>query len=127
AGRTPQLEPVGTSFRRWAERLAAAAVDPVREAELPTWTAILDGPDPHLSRPALDPARDTDGTARTLSLSLPADRTTLLLTDVPAAFHAGVNDVLLAGFAVAVADWRRRRGLGEDTGVLLDLEGHGRE
>ncbi|MEE1805986.1 condensation domain-containing protein, partial [Streptomyces sp. BE133] len=48
AGRTPQLEPVGTSFRRWAERLAAAAVDPVREAELPTWTAILDGPDPQL-------------------------------------------------------------------------------
>ncbi|WP_455678742.1 amino acid adenylation domain-containing protein, partial [Streptomyces atratus] len=127
AGRTVQLEPVGTSFRRWAERLAAAAVDPVREAELPTWTAILDGPDPQLSRIPHDFERDTVDTARAVSMSLPTQWTAPLLSSVPAAFHAGVNDVLLAGFAVAVADWRRRRGLGEDTGVLLDLEGHGRE
>ena len=33
-----------------------------------------------------------------------------LLTRVPAAFHGGINDVLLTALAVAVADWCRRRG-----------------
>lgn len=51
------------------------------------------------------------------------DVTGPLLTDVPAAFHGRVNDVLLTGLALAVAEWR-----GEDrTAVLVDLEGHGRE
>ncbi|MGJ3561509.1 hypothetical protein ACR6C2_37680 [Streptomyces sp. INA 01156] len=57
----------------------------------------------------------------------PADRTEPLLADVPAAFHGGINDVLLTGLALAVAQWRHRRGLGEDGAVLVDLEGHGRE
>ncbi len=33
-----------------------------------------------------------------------------LLTEVPAAFHGRVNDVLLTGLALAVAEWRRERG-----------------
>ena len=35
--------------------------------------------------------------------------TAALLTAVPAAFHGGINDVLLTGLVLAVADWRRRR------------------
>ena len=50
-----------------------------------------------------------------------------MLTRVPAAFHGGINDVLLTGLAVAIADWCRRRGRGASPAVLLDLEGHGRE
>ena len=50
---------------------------------------------------------------------------------VPTAFHGGINDVLLSGLVLAVADWRRRhrRGAAVDQGhgLLLDLEGHGRE
>ena len=63
--------------------------------------------------------------------------TAALLTRVPAVFHGGINDVLLSGLALAVADWCRRRervviGLSGHAGpggaaVLLDLEGHGRE
>ena len=34
--------------------------------------------------------------------------TEALLTRVPAAFHGGINDVLLTGLALAVADWCRR-------------------
>ena len=33
-----------------------------------------------------------------------------LLTRVPAAFHGGINDVLLTGLVVAIADWCRRHG-----------------
>src|SRR5690606_5096346 len=50
-----------------------------------------------------------------------------LLTRLPALFHGGVNDVLLTAFALAVADWRERHGLGRGEAVLVDLEGHGRE
>ena len=53
-----------------------------------------------------------------------------MLTRVPAAFHGGINDVLLTGLVLAVAQWRRRQGWqrsDESSAVLLDLEGHGRE
>ena len=59
-------------------------------------------------RSRLDPARDTLGTAGHLTLTLPAAVTQALLTRVPAAFHGGINDVLLTGLALAVADWCRR-------------------
>ena len=44
-----------------------------------------------------------------------------------AAFHGGINDVLLAGLALAVVEWCRRRGRGGSSGVVVDVEGHGRE
>ncbi|WP_405719246.1 non-ribosomal peptide synthase/polyketide synthase [Streptomyces sp. NBC_01537] len=129
AGRIPVPDPVEVSFRRWSELLRARAADPAREDELPLWTsALADGATLPLSRP-LDPARDTVATTRYLSMTLPADITGPLLSSVPAAYGATVNDVLLTGFALAVADWRRDV-LGETeagSAVLVDLEGHGRE
>ncbi len=127
AGRAPELEPVPTSLRTWSERLARAALEPARTAELPLWQRILDGPDPLLTDRPLDPGQDVYRTNRTLTLTLPPEVTEPLLTTVPAAFHAGANDVLLTGLALAVAAWRQQRGLGDGTDVLLDLEGHGRE
>ena len=62
-----------------------------------------------------------------LTLMLPAAITGALLTRVPAAFHGGINDVLLTGLAVALAQWCRRRRRGSGHAVLLDVEGHGRE
>ena len=49
-----------------------------------------------------------------------------MITSVPAAFHGGVDDVLLAALGIAVTAWRRRRGT-ETSQLLVDLEGHGRE
>ncbi|MBO2436066.1 amino acid adenylation domain-containing protein [Actinomadura nitritigenes] len=121
------LDPVPTSFRRWAQRLVAEASDPSRTAELPLWEDVLATPDPVLGARPLAPKTDTFGTARHLTLALPADVTGPLLTDVPAAFHGRANDVLLTGLALAVAEWRRDRGVCDDTAVLIDLEGHGRE
>ena len=37
-GEEPSLPPRGTSFRRWAQRLAAHAQEPARVEELPFWT-----------------------------------------------------------------------------------------
>ncbi|MCX5001327.1 non-ribosomal peptide synthase/polyketide synthase [Streptomyces sp. NBC_00638] len=129
AGRTPVLAPVDLSFRRWSHLLAERAVDPAREDELPLWTAILaDAPALPVTR-ELDPRLDVTATSRSLSLTLPADVTAPLLGGVPSVLGATVNDVLLTALAVAVADWRGRRSGGGDSGggVLVDLEGHGRE
>ncbi|GAA4449301.1 non-ribosomal peptide synthetase [Phytohabitans houttuyneae] len=112
------LAPVGTPFARWAGRLAERATAPDRAAELPLWTEILDGA--ATFGEAVDRSRDTVATGRQVTLTLPAGVTAPLLGPVPAALGASVNDVLLAGLALAAAD----RGLGP---LLVALEGHGRE
>ncbi|MGX7673493.1 amino acid adenylation domain-containing protein [Plantactinospora sp. DSM 117369] len=126
AGRPPRLEPVGTPLRRWAELAHADAESAERTAELPLWTELLRGDDPALADRPLDPVGDLD-TVRRLTLRLPAEQTAPLLTSIPAAFSAGVNDVLLTALALALADWRRRRGTGVPGPALVALEGHGRE
>ncbi|MEV4738688.1 amino acid adenylation domain-containing protein [Streptomyces sp. NPDC049555] len=120
-------EPVGTSFRRWAQHLTAAAGESARLRELPLWREILGTDDPLLTDRPLDPQRDTLAGAAHLTVHLPAEITEPLLGRVPAAFTAQINDVLLTALAVAVAGWRRDRGLGEGSAVLVGLEGHGRE
>ena len=127
AGRRPELEPCGTSFRHWAQRLWAAAQEPGRLEELNYWKTTLSEPDPLLSDQPLEPQEGTS--VRHLTLRLPADVTVSLLTTVPAAFHGRVNDVLLTALVVAVTAWRRRhraQGKGSNA-VLIDLESHGRE
>jgi non-ribosomal peptide synthase protein (TIGR01720 family) len=124
AGREPVVDGAGTSFRRHALLLAGRAGDPVVTAELPGWRAILGGADAPLASRPLDPARDTAAVVRRVPVPVPEGLTGALLTGVPAVFHAGISDVLLAGLAVAVAGWRQRRGGGP---VLVDVESHGRE
>src|SRR5262249_56640890 len=50
-----------------------------------------------------------------------------LLRRVAAAFHAGINHVLLTALVLAIAQWCRRRDRGLGAAVLIDVEGHGRE
>ncbi|WP_344867110.1 condensation domain-containing protein, partial [Planomonospora alba] len=122
------------SFRTWARALRAEAE--TRTGELDFWRRILDGDTPPSGsagdgsgRPdltpgdprRLDPARDTFGSQRHLTIELPPEITEPLLTRVPAAYHGRVGDVLLAGLALAAT-----RCTGRES-VLLDLEGHGRE
>ncbi|WP_439678571.1 amino acid adenylation domain-containing protein [Embleya sp. MST-111070] len=126
AGSAPDLPPVPTSARRWTRALAAEAVDPRRVAELPLWQEILTGPDPLLGARDLDPVVDVHASTAGVSARLPVGVTQALLGRVPMVFRGGVNDALLAGLALAVARWRRGRGVVESS-VLVRLEGHGRE
>ena len=130
-GETPALPARGTSLRRWAQRLAAEAEDSKRLGETAFWTGMLGEPALPLIDGSLDRARDLSGSARHLTLTLPARVTEALLTRLPAAFHGGINEVLLTGLWLAIADWCRRRGRGGDRqaghAVLIELEGHGRE
>ncbi|MFE9858966.1 amino acid adenylation domain-containing protein [Streptomyces sp. NPDC005780] len=122
-----------TPYRAWAHLLTAQARSAAREAELPLWQSVLSTPDPQLGYRPLDPHLDTADGTRTLVTHLPATWAKSLLTTAPGAFHAGVDDVLLTGLALAVCSWRAERAAGpggprqDGTTVLLDLEGHGRE
>ena len=107
-GRTPELDPVPTSYRRWAAGLST--VD--RTAELPRWRGTL-RPGTRIGRRPVDPARDTVADAAVVTADVDAGA---LLT-VPPAYGTGVREVLLAGLAAAVGG----------TAVLVELEGHGRE
>ncbi|MEU7599829.1 amino acid adenylation domain-containing protein [Streptomyces sp. NPDC041003] len=126
AGRTPELPPVATSMRRWAHAMADEALRPERVAELDLWRSIVEGPDPLLGTRRLDPAVDVRSTVRVTHVQLPVPVTEAVLSDLPAAFHGGVNDGLLAALALALAQWRRTRSV-DETSALIRLEGHGRE
>ncbi|WEV24180.1 amino acid adenylation domain-containing protein [Streptomyces sp. 71268] len=119
AGRRPELPPVEVSFRAWARALAAQAAE--REAELPYWRKVLTAPDPAIGDREPDPARDVPQTVRRLAVTVPPELAEPLLTEVPAAFHCGEHEVLLAALAMAVRRWRTGR-----DAVLVLLEGHGR-
>ncbi|MET9931008.1 MULTISPECIES: amino acid adenylation domain-containing protein [unclassified Streptomyces] len=139
----------GTSFRAWAAHLEELAVSPEVLAELPYWRRTLvpevgsaapgdddttPGDDaPRAERAGApapwdrvpDPARDTVGTTRTRTLTLPAETAGPLLTSVPAALGTGPAEVLLTALALAVHHPRVAPHRGPDS-LLLDLEGHGR-
>ncbi|WP_367127666.1 amino acid adenylation domain-containing protein [Saccharothrix sp. HUAS TT1] len=118
AGRDAELPPVGTSYRTWTRTLAGLAAE--RADEAPAWAAVLAEPDAPLADRPLDPAVDVVSTLRHHTTELPPGLTEPLLTSVPAAFHAGVTDVLLTALAVAAAQHRPGH-------LLVDLEVHGRE
>ncbi|MFI8462013.1 amino acid adenylation domain-containing protein [Kitasatospora sp. NPDC085464] len=122
-GHEPRLQAVGTSLRRWSQRLSDEAAKPARAAEAGWWQQVLRPGDPRIGRRALDPERDTYATAEHLTVTLPTEVTEQVLTRVASVFKAEVNDVLLSAFALAWARWR-----GSPAGTaLIDLEGHGRE
>ncbi|MFD0552533.1 amino acid adenylation domain-containing protein [Streptomyces rectiviolaceus] len=123
AGRTPELQPVGTSLRRWSQRLTEEAAKPAWAADAAWWQGVLRGAEPTLGKRSLDPALDTYATAGQATVTLPVAVTEAVLTRVPSVFNAEVNDVLLAAFTLAWTRWRA----GNNSGLLLDLEGHGRE
>ncbi|OKH83601.1 hypothetical protein EB75_07685, partial [Mycobacterium sp. ST-F2] len=119
AGQPVELATAGTSFQRWATLLTEYAHHPDVLAQEAAWRQVASVP---AAVPAADPAVDTYATAGRLTVRLDADHTRALLGEVPAAFHAGVQDILLIGFALAAAEF-----LGTVAPVGIDVESHGRD
>ena len=119
-GGQPVVLPAGgTSFARWASLLAehARAAAVVEQAD--AWRQVAATP---AALPAVQPAVDTYATAGHLSVELDVETTRMLLGEVPAAFHAGVNDILLIAFGLAWAEFLGTGG----APIGIDVEGHGR-
>ncbi|HEX4722554.1 MAG TPA: amino acid adenylation domain-containing protein, partial [Pseudonocardiaceae bacterium] len=109
AGRPIRLDPVGTPFTRWAQRLA--------EHEFThAWPAVTENALP-VDRTGVNNVRST----RQVTVRLPAADTDALLRQVPGVYRTQVNDVLLAALGRVLSDWT-----GHDR-TPVELEGHGRE
>ncbi|WP_082978792.1 non-ribosomal peptide synthetase [Mycobacterium sp. 1081908.1] len=110
----------GTSFAHWASLLAEHARRPEVVAQADAWRQIAAAP---AALPAVRPEVDTYVSAGNLSAQLDAETTRALLDEVPAAFHAGVHEILLIAFALAVAEFVG----GGGAPIVIDVEGHGRQ
>ncbi|WP_458574273.1 amino acid adenylation domain-containing protein [Mycolicibacterium sphagni] len=120
AGQPVALPEPGTSFARWASLLGehAQRADVVAEADV--WREIAATP---AALPEVDPFVDTLVTAGNLAAVLDIETTQTLLGEVPAAFHAGVHDILLIAFALAATEFLGTGG----APIAIDVEGHGRD
>ncbi|MBM7173689.1 AMP-binding protein, partial [Streptomyces sp. G44] len=107
-----------TSFHRWAGLLAEEAVRPERATEAAWWRDRLASAD----EARLAAGRGAGSRRAAVTVELPADLTGAALTTLPAAFNCGPDAVLLTALASAAV---RHRGTG--TGLLVHLEGHGRQ
>ncbi|MFD3664797.1 amino acid adenylation domain-containing protein [Streptomyces sp. NPDC058659] len=128
----PDFTPV--SFADWGRLLEREARG--RALELPFWLGLVEGADDLVRGADLVAGRDVEGSKRTVTRVLPADRTEPLLTRVPARLGVGVNAVLLGALSTAAARWRTALGPGDrsdsapsngNASFLVDVEGHGRE
>ncbi|MGH3640792.1 MAG: condensation domain-containing protein, partial [Mycobacterium sp.] len=119
SGQPVALPTGGTSFARWSALLDEHAHSEAVLELADTWRQVAAVP-PAL--PAVQPATDTYVNAGELSVSLDSETTRLLLGEVPAAFHAGVQDILLIAFGLAWAEFLGTGG----APIGIDVEGHGR-
>jgi amino acid adenylation domain-containing protein/non-ribosomal peptide synthase protein (TIGR01720 family) len=115
-----ELPPPRTSFARWASALAEHAYHPEVVEQADHWRRITEVPAP---LPAVQPVIDTYANAGSLSVELDTETTRMLLGEVPTAFHAGINDILLIAFGLALTEFLGTAG----SPVVIDAEGHGRQ
>jgi non-ribosomal peptide synthase protein (TIGR01720 family) len=139
-----------TSYREWAEALVAEAERGLGAEEEAYWAQVA------RADVAEIPAGKTEGrgtveSAQRVEVGLSAQRTRELLEEVPAAYNTQINDVLVTALARTLSWWttntrrsnsaaegigtsaHRNNGRGAmngaqgDHGVLVEMEGHGRE
>ncbi len=120
AGAAPQLPAKTTSFKAWAERLAAYARTAAVQNELPFWLETLAPGAGGLPVDLVD-GDDDVASEQSVAVTFTADETRALLQDVPRAYHTEINDALLTALAQTLTRWTGARA------ALIDLEGHGRE
>jgi non-ribosomal peptide synthase protein (TIGR01720 family) len=120
AGRGPELGAKSTSFRAWAQRLAAHAAAGGFDQELAHWQDLDRGAGT-APLPTDGSGANTGAVEETLTVGLDAEETRRLLQEVPEVYRTRVNDVLLCALGRVLARWT-----GRDR-VAVALEGHGRE
>ena len=112
------LPDAATPWTTWAARLAETVS--ARAREFPLWRDIANYSGQLLRRNA--PAATTHDEGFTIELG--AEETRHLLTAAPAAYRANAEDLLLASLCLGLERWT---GTPLDDGILINLEGHGRE
>ncbi|MET8847907.1 non-ribosomal peptide synthase/polyketide synthase [Amycolatopsis sp. NPDC004625] len=119
AGAPVRLAATATPFTQWAHLLEQHVRAGGFDDDLGHWTRVARRVPAAL--PSDHAGAGTTGSTRTLTVTLDADATGALLHQVPATYRTQVNDVLLSALGRALADRTH------EDGVLIALEGHGRE
>ena len=119
-GRAIELPPRTTSYKRWAEELAAHATSDACAASGDRWSSVSDGAARSLPRDHAG-AENLEATGQEVCVYLDAADTRDLLQRVPAVYRTQINDALLTALGQALSRWTSRRS------IVIELEGHGRE
>ncbi|HEY4939136.1 MAG TPA: amino acid adenylation domain-containing protein, partial [Actinomycetota bacterium] len=119
AGQPVDLGARTTTYRTWARRLAEHVHVDHTGGDLAYWTQVSGRFAAEL--PVDRDGLNTAGSTRTVSVRLGRAETDALLHEVPAVYRTQVNDVLLSALGRALCQWTGR------DGVLIGMEGHGRE
>ena len=120
-GRPARLPPKTSSFKHWAEGLAALAASGSLDVEADYWCGVVAGRSDALPFDGDGGSDQSERTARVLRRAITVDETNQLLRQVPPIYRTQINDVLLTALGGALADWTG------GSWFLVDLEGHGRE
>jgi amino acid adenylation domain-containing protein/non-ribosomal peptide synthase protein (TIGR01720 family) len=109
------LSPKGSSVRQWYEALDTYSHSPRLLAQAGHWADVTERYQP------LGLSGDGQGSRQQCSLRLDAELTRALLQEVPAVYHTEINDVLLTALTRTLCEDSGRKG------IVIGLEGHGRE
>jgi non-ribosomal peptide synthase protein (TIGR01720 family) len=115
-----QLPAPSAAFGTWAAALVAAAASPALATEWPYWERLARYDVAPLPRDGAG-GPNTVATLGVVQRTLSAAETATLQHEVPRVARTQVVEVLLAAIVGTLERWLGR------PGVLLDLEGHGRE
>ncbi|MCX4093131.1 non-ribosomal peptide synthetase [Nocardia sp. alder85J] len=127
SGDTPIALPAEfTGYRQWAHLLSERAAAPEVQAQRAFWSAQLEQPDPPVGRRAPDPRIDTWSSYRTMQSIASPERTRAILDGTGGAGKPDLAAFLLSALVLTVTQWRAEQGRAA-AGLLVALEGHGRE
>ncbi|HEX2057827.1 MAG TPA: amino acid adenylation domain-containing protein, partial [Actinomycetota bacterium] len=119
-GAPAKLPPKSTSFKWWAQKMEEYARSPLLARELDYWISSVPA---HVDPLPVDKNAGPNDQASAVTVNARLDRatTSALLHEAPSAFGTQIMDVLVAALTGAVQEWKGTPGL------LVNLEGHGRE
>ncbi|WNZ21409.1 amino acid adenylation domain-containing protein [Leptolyngbya sp. NK1-12] len=118
-GRAPQLPAKTTSVQQWAERLQSYANSDAIQPQFAYWNAFSTNP-VHL--PVDFPAgENTVATSEQIRIMFSIEQTQMLLTAIPKAYSARIQEVLLRALAQTLSEWSGQ------SSFLVDVESHGRD
>ncbi|OBI07407.1 non-ribosomal peptide synthetase, partial [Mycolicibacter heraklionensis] len=126
ASEPPCLPGEYNTYRQWTQALKQRAASAEVTAQRDYWLEQLRGAELPLGARLPDPRRDTWASLRTTE-ALSEVRDTTVMLDKVAAAGVGVREFLLTALTMTLTAWRVQRGEPTENGILVALEGHGRE
>ncbi|MBK8551807.1 MAG: AMP-binding protein [Ignavibacteria bacterium] len=115
-----ELGSKSSSYRQWYEGLELFGKSRRLLSQIPYWEAASAGFEP-LKTDIKHSGSVKGKNIKTLKMRLDADKTMLLLQEVPRVYHTEINDILLCALALTFNERESKNK------IVIGLEGHGRE